>query len=450
MHYLAIAFVLLSYPGLVYLLKTYPRWRHWAYFFIGILPFVVHVWQLEAALVNWAAWPGYAKGIVMTVEVTLALAIITTQRRPGGVPPLVGWLVLYMLAVAFSITQAGVWMAASFYLFQLLCFAVIMIAVAKIAADPRALQWLGTGLACGMIYEAVVTIDQRLHGAFQAPGTMAHPNQLGMMVHVAILPIIGMLLAGHRSRVLMLGVASAFVVIVLGASRATIGFVALGVALVLLMSLVRHSTPHKKRMIGFAAAALVVATPFLLRAVSERLAQQQERDNGGYDERAAFERAAKAMWNDHPLGVGANNYVVVANGQGYSARAGVTWVGGSRATNVHNTYLLIGAETGWAGLVTYIAMIGAAILAGLRFAFGQRRDPRGDIALGSAIGIAMVGLHSQYEWISVTYQVQYVIAISFGVISGLVRLRALERKRASRDRAAALGSMQLPAGEAIA
>ena len=451
MHYLAIAFILISYPGLVYLLKTNPRYRHWAYFFIGMLPFVVHIWQLEAAFINWAAWPGYAKGVVITVEDTLALAIITTQRQPRGAPPLIGFLALYMAAVAFSIVLAGVWMASFFYLFQLLRFAVIVIAVAKIASDPRSLQWLGMGLAGGMIYEAAVTIDQKLHGVFQAPGTMAHPNQLGMMAHLVVLPILGMLLAGYRSRILVLGVTSSLVVIALGASRATIGFVAFGVALVLLLSLRRRSTPQKKKMVGLAVATMVVATPFLLHSVSNRLAQQYEyRSEFEYDERAAFERAAKAMWKDHPLGVGANNYVVVANGQGYSARAGVAWTGGSRATNVHNTYLLIGAETGWAGLVTYLAMIGAVMFAGWRFAFGKRGDPRGDIALGSTIGIAMMALHSQYEWITVTYHVQYVIAISFGIVSGLVRVRALEAKQARRNQIAARASVEPSAGEAIA
>jgi hypothetical protein len=443
MRYVAILVVLLSYPGFVHLLRTNPRYRHWAYFFLGMLPFVVHVWDLDSAWVNWAAWPGYAKGIILTVMDTLALAIITTQRRPRGAPPLMGFVAAYMVAVALSIAMAGVWMASAFYLFQMLRVAVVMAAVAKIAADPRALTWIGRGLAAGMIYAAVVTIHQKFNGAFQAPGTMAHPNQMGMMAHFVLLPIIGMLLAGSRSRVLMLGVAASLVVVVLGASRATIGFAGLGVGLLLVLSMFRHATPHKKRMVGLAAVAMLVASPFLLNSVGKRMAQQIEHDSG-YDERAAFERAAKMIWSDYPMGVGANNYVVVANGQGYSARAGVTWSGGSRATNVHNT------ETGWAGLLTYVALLGAVIWTGWRFAFRQRGDPRGDIALGSTLAVAMMAIHSEYEWITVTYQVQYVIAISFGIISGLVRARALETRQARRDRADARATGEPSAGQAIA
>jgi predicted membrane protein len=101
-------------------------------------------------------------------------------------------------------------------------------------------------------------------------------------------------------------------------------------------------------------------------------------------------------------------------------------------------------------LLTYIALLGASIWAGWRFAFRQRGDPRGDIALGSTIAIVVMAMHSKYEWITVTYQVQYVIAISIGIISGLVRARALEKRQARRDQAAARQAIEPAAGQVIA
>lgn len=448
MRYLAIAIVLLSYPGLVYLLQANPRSRYWAYFGLGLLPFTVAVWNFDAGLINWATWPGYVKGAVMTLVDSLALAIITTHRHPRGLPPLIGFVALYILAAALSIAQSEVPMASAFYVFQLMRFTAVIIAVSKIAHDPRALKWLGMGLATAMIYEAWVTGDQKLRGVFQAPGTLGHPNQLGMMAHFVVLPLIGMLLAGYRSWLMLLGIAGALVAIVFGASRGTILFVGLGVAVVLLLSLRRQVTPHKKRMFAFAATMMLVATPFLLNSVGKRMAQQQEHASD-YDEREAFERSAKMMWNDHPMGVGANTYVVVANGQGYSARAGVAWAGGSRATNVHNTYLLVAAETGWAGLFTYVLLLGACIVAGWRFAFGNRSDPRGDIVLGSTVAIIMMAIHSKYEWITLSYEVQYVFAISVGIISGLIRVRALERRQAQRARAEERHAAHATSGEAV-
>ena len=42
-------------------------------------------------------------------------------------------------------------------------------------------------------------------------------------------------------------------------------------------------------------------------------------------ERTAMKQAAKMIIADHPIGLGANQYVVVTNTGGYSARAGVAW-----------------------------------------------------------------------------------------------------------------------------
>jgi O-antigen ligase len=135
------------------------------------------------------------------------------------------------------------------------------------------------------------------------------------------------------------------------------------------------------------------------------------------------------------MGVGANQYVVVANTQGYSQRAGVIWNWASRSANVHNTYLLVAAETGWFGLISFITMFTATIVTGLKFAFQDKRDPRGDIVLGSTVAMIVTAGHNFYEWIWVTYQAQYVFAISVGIVAGLERARARERRARRRSAA---------------
>jgi hypothetical protein len=431
MRYIAIAVILLSYPILVFWIREFPRDRHWAYFGLGLLPFTVNHWNLDAALINWATWPGYTKGAVITLLDTLALAIITTHRNPRGMPPLTGFIIFYLLASLLSVAMSQVPLGSAFYAFQLMRILILMVAVAKIANDSRAFKWLALGLASGISYQAVFTIWQKLNGADQAVGTMGHQNLLGMMTHSATFPLLAILLAGIRSRVLTMGVASSLIVVALGASRAAIGFTVLGLALLLVLSVIRSKTPYKQRIVGLAVGSLVLISPLMVLAIHNRMGHpgaEQSNDN----ERAAFERAAKAIWADHPMGVGANQYVVVANTQGYSTRAGVGWTQGSRAANVHNAYLLTAAETGWIGLVALLSMMAGVILTGLRFAFQDRRDPKGDIALGCAVAVLMTAVHNFYEWIFVTYQAQYVFAIAVGIISGLVRGRALEQRQRLR------------------
>ena len=133
------------------------------------------------------------------------------------------------------------------------------------------------------------------------------------------------------------------------------------------------------------------------------------------------------------MGVGANQYVVVANTQGYSERAGVIWNWNSRSAHVHNTYLLVAAETGWLGLITFVSLLIAGIVQGLRYAFKDRRDPRGDIVLGCTMAIVTATGQIFYEWVFVTYQAQYVFVISLGIIAGLIRARKAERAAAGRS-----------------
>src|SRR3546814_20562390 len=80
-----------------------------------------------------------------------------------------------------------------------------------------------------------MTVDQRMSGAIQAAGTMGHQNLLGLMLHFVTLPLLALLLAGERSKLIMMGVFAALVAVALGASRGAIGFVAIGLALLFLL-----------------------------------------------------------------------------------------------------------------------------------------------------------------------------------------------------------------------
>jgi O-antigen ligase len=119
------------------------------------------------------------------------------------------------------------------------------------------------------------------------------------------------------------------------------------------------------------------------------------------------------------MGVGANQYVVMANMLGYSQRAGVIWSSGSRSANVHNTYLLIAAETGYLGIITYLILLFSGILTALRSAWVRPRTPDGEISLGAAVTLIIVALHCFYEWVFVDWVIQYLFAITLGIVAGI-------------------------------
>ena len=420
MRFVGLVLILLSFPLMLSWLRSYPRQRKWAYFAIGIAPFVMGSLNLDVAIINWAGWPGYAKGMIVSILDTLALAIILTSRRPFQRLPLLGVFIAYLVAVVLSMAASEMPTSSSFYAFQMLRMILVFVAVASIMRDPKAIRWLAMGLAVGAMYQAVATVDQKLSGVVQASGTMGHQNLLGLMLHFVTLPLLALLLAGERSKIVMLGVLGSLLAVALGASRGSIGFAAIGIVVLFLLSLARHATSHKWKMLGLAVLAMAVVVPITLVTLKDRFGDAPIEVSAD-SERQAFERAAKAMWVDHPMGVGANQYVVTANTEGYSVRAGVIWNFGSRAAHVHNLYLLAAAETGFLGLFTLSSLLAWTVFRAVAFAFGNRRDPRGDVVLGAGVAILVTSMHGYYEWVFVMYQAQYVFAISAGIIAGTIR-----------------------------
>lgn len=439
MRILGILLILVSLPFFIWWVRAYPRQRKWAYFAIGILPFTMSWANLDVAFINWPTWPGFARGMIVSILDTLAIAVILAARAPFRRLPLLGALTAYMLAAALSMAFSHQWVSSSFYAFQLVRVILVFVAVASIAGQPGAIRWLAFGLAAGAIFQGVVTVDQRLSGAVQASGTMAHQNLLGLMLHFVTLPLLAMLLAGERSKVIMAGVLASLVAVALGASRGAVAFVAIGIALLFLLSMARQMTPHKWKIAGLGALALLVVGPLAASTFGERFATAPVA-TGPDGERQAFERAAKAMWKDHPMGVGANQYVVVANSQGYSQNAGVIWNYRSRSAHVHNIYLLAAAETGWVGLVTLVALFLWSVVRGFVFAFANRRDPRGDIVLGASVAILVTALHGFWEWVFIVYNTQYVFAIALGIIAGCIRQAQRDRAAAAAKRRAAMAT----------
>src|SRR5690606_7875244 len=122
-----------------------------------------------------------------------------------------------------------------------------------------------------------------------------------------------------------------------GGSRGAMAIVAIALVVLVLLSLARRFTQQKLKVLGFGILALAVVVPVGLNTLTARFGDTPF--TAEEDQRAAFERAARAMAADHPLGVGANLFVSVNNLQGYAERAGVAWNFANRSAPVHNAYL---------------------------------------------------------------------------------------------------------------
>ncbi len=430
MKWVLFALLLGAIPALNQFFRSQPDKAPYGWFALGFLPFVLGPWHLMMAPVSWGMWSGYVKGMEYTALDSLAIAILMGPGRGRAAMPFALPIVAYMVAVALAITQSSLPFPAFFYLWQLARVFLVTAAVARVASVEGGSDAIIKGLIAGLAYQAVFAFNGRLNGELRSGGTLGDKNLLGFISHMCVLPAFGLLLAHRFPRWGAVGLAAGAAVAILTGSRATMGLMPAGLGLVYLLSLARRWSARKAAAGVGMLLVLAIAAPFAQKTLSERLAIEQATygTNDDYDERAAFERAAWMMIADHPLGVGANMYVQTANLGGYSDRAGVIWSFGSRAANVHNTYLLITAETGWLGLITFLLLMVTAVITALRAAFQYRADPRGELLIALGAALVTISLHCFVEWIFVMYSTQYAFGITLGLIGGIIY--QLKHKRA--------------------
>jgi O-antigen ligase len=384
---------------------------------LGIMPFLFNVVHLYMAAISWVDWPGYVKGLEFTVMDAVAIALYLSFPTTRAPLPFRLSMALYLLPALLSATVAEVPMAAVFYCWQLVRMFLVYAVVARGCNDPRVAPSILNGMALGLVMEAGVCIWERFGlGILQAGGTVGHQNLLGMMSHFIVFPFFALLLAGKGGRLPAVVVLAGLIVEVLTTSRATLGLAAFGYAGVFVLSALRQWTPRKARILMIAVAMISVAAPIAFLSFENRFAAEQSSD---YDERAAFKSAAAMMLSDHPLGVGANNYVIAANGGGYNHAAGVASVFGSDSAQVHNIYYLVAAETGYLGLLTFVLLIFRPLSVAFLCGWRNRADARGDLLLGLGMALLTVYLHSWFEWIFITYPSQYMLTMDVGMVAGV-------------------------------
>src|SRR5208282_6154782 len=244
---------------------------------------------------------------------------------------------------------------------QLARMFLVYAAVAKgCSTDRRVVPALLTGMAIGLSFEACNAIWQRFAlGILQPGGSFGHENFLGLVSHFVVFPWVALLYAGEHGWRPVIGPLAGLVVAVLTVSRATVGLAAGGYVGLFGLSVLRKWTPRKAVLMVGGVVALGVLAPIVVASFEKRFGPGP-RDS--YDERAAFARAAEMIIADNPFGIGANSYVVIANTENYNFKAGVAQVIGSDSANVHNIYLLVTAESGYIGLVTFVLMLAQPLI----------------------------------------------------------------------------------------
>jgi len=401
---------------LIYGVRRNAQVAPWLWFSIGVLPFVLVSLHLFGFIVSWPTWAGYSKGFEFSAIDPLVVIALFDQKLDRSIPWMILPLLIYGAAMLLSVEQALVPMAAAFPVWQLARVIALVTITAQACANPRVPPALMMGIGIGVCIEMFTVLDQRyVQHILQTPGTFIHQNTLGLITNLAVMPFAAIFIARPKAFWLAIIPIAGIIIGLMTVSRATQGLYILGLGMLIIISLLRNFSVQRLAFAIVAAGVIGVAVPIALTTLTQRFKEVPL--DPLYDERAAFELAASTMFKDHPWGVGANHYVMQVNLQGYNEVARVSWT--SFDATVHNAYLLTAAELGYPGLMALLVMLVVPILVALRWGWRDRGDIRSDVLIGLGVALILTALHNQFEWIFVTMEVQYVYALSLGLVAGL-------------------------------
>lgn len=426
-------------PALAAYLRGNRRHLPKAAFVLALLPFIEAKFNVSASPITWPAWQGIAKGITLSLTDAVAIAMIAASykiRTPRIIALAFG---LYVLAYLVSTALAPLRTASFFYGWEVLRAVLIYYAVARACVTHEKVPVaIFSGLVAGVATQGVAVAIEFAGGARQAGGWFGHQNLLGMATHFVVYPAFAAFLGGYQRNKALIALVAAVIIAFAGGSRATIGLIGMGLFATLIVSIWHKSSGRKTAIAAAASIGMLVASPVLLSAIDRR--SDAERASSS-DIRVKMMNAASDIVADHPLGVGANRYVVVVNTEGYAARNKVEWT--SAAAPVHNSYYLVAAEMGWLGLFGLIAVFLSSIW--LAFSTLRQAKPgfRAEYAVGVAIAFIAVVAHSYVEWITFTYGIQAFFAMSLAMV--VTANTAPRKKLARRPASAAIGNEALPA-----
>jgi len=426
MKFVFLAIAVLAVWPIALLLRAQPRFRPVFWTFVGLIPFIATFFRLQVAFVSWGDfWRGHAFAVeVALFDLLMISAYLSLQFRPATfshVP-----FVIYVLAVFQSILHAEFATASMFFFTQTLRIYLAVFVISKCAIDISVSMALLRGLGLGIVIQAVMVTWQRvvLH-TVQPSGTFGHQNILGMSAHFVVYPHFALAIMARRGLIHLLAPLAGAWIVANSASRGAVGFFGMGVTATYLLTALGRWTMRKTVVTAAGILGALILAPVVINAFMRRLSVNPMQEDV-YDERGAFNRAALAILDQFPFGVGANHYVYVAKTYGYALRAGVVPVEANLGTVVHNAYLLMAAETGYIGLVSFLVMLLYPLTVALVVGLMNRNTTDGALLLGVGISLLAVYMHSYFEWILFNSEIQYLLAITFGLAFGnAYRLRHL-------------------------
>jgi O-antigen ligase len=358
----------------------------------------------------------------LRVGTPAATRVLRAHGRLLGILVLmVGW---FVASIAWERDPA----AGRSQLLALLAAAALMVAIATMAATPRAVRLIVVGFVAGatitVLYglldsQVLTPSSSALSRAAQSgrrtdgTGGLFDPNELAAALVPALVLACAMM-AVYRGALQRAALASAAVVMAIGlaATESRGGFIGAVVAVVAAIVLFKG----RRAALGLGLCVVAAALALWFTANPAAFSRVTNYDGGGSG-RTELWRIARAMAAEHPLtGVGYGGFRTEA--PLYERRVGPlksVAVTIEHPKVVHNTYLQVLAEDGIVGLALFLGVVLGGLLAADRAA--RLLDRRGSPALAGlarAVLVGTIGLLAAAFFVSLTTDYRLWLMLALG------------------------------------
>lgn len=323
-----------------------------------------------------------------------------------------GWAIMYVCVSILSVLYAANRNLATFEVVLLVQTLLVYVFIVKRTRTREGLCFLVNTVMVSLFLQASLMLVSFVLGETvvlgpwtvwmeeqRAGGTVGSPNTAGSFLQLALAPCLCLALSVGKGWVrvvggvaCLVGLAGLLITFSRGAWLATVVSFALFVVLMGLRGWIPRKTGV---LIGVCGGVLTVVS---LGFIIERLGSEEA---ASLDGRRVMMSLASDILEDHALlGVGANNYAVVMDDYiRYPEYAG-QWL-----HTVHNKYLLVWAELGVLGLLSFLGFLGHSLLCGWRV--WQARDRAlSPLALALVCGIVGQLVHMHLDLFHARPQVQ--------------------------------------------
>ena len=279
-------------------------------------------------------------------------------------------------------------------------FAMVFLALGLLIEGSAtvAVRFLNREISLGPITFGISKMDHRVTGSFGSP------NVAASYIAILLAPCLSLFFVPSSKFTRLL----AFVAIVAGGSALIMTMSRGGwLAAVLSLAVFLSVAYFKGWLSGAKFALLVFCAMMLVGGFLPTLASRLLGDDAGSAaSRMPLNEISALMIVDHPLGVGANNWELVARQYAGQSKFREAWF-----YTVHNHYLLVLCELGWLGFFAYMVFMVSIIKCGWR---GLRRCELSVAPLLLALTAAFAGqlIHMGFDIFNSRSQVQMICLVA--------------------------------------